>query len=314
MNKDIIIAGAGISALSCAWLLAKKGYTITIVARDFSPDITSDKAAAFWFPYHVRNDRRGINWVKRSYEVYKKLAEDEATGISMKILQKVLRKGMNEDEPEWLEFMPAGSTRKMQRSELPELYEEGYEVLVPLIETQIFLPWLMNGLKQQNVVFKQQTITDLAALLTPGNIVINCTALGSKVLCNDDELVPIRGQVALLAPVKDMVIYLDNETPLYIVPRQDATIIGGTYEAGITEAVTEKETIISITNNAYSVFPQLKQQQVLGSWAGIRPYRPLVRVEKERNSNIIHNYGHGGSGFTLSFGCAEEVVKLVESV
>ena len=77
------------------------------------------------------------------------------------------------------------------------------------------------------------------------------------------------------------------------------------------EEKTETSTIQQILNNAYQVFPELKQQKVIGSWAGLRPYRPTVRVEKE--NNIIHNYGHGGSGFTIAFGCADEVVKMLQA-
>jgi D-amino-acid oxidase len=41
---------------------------------------------------------------------------------------------------------------------------------------------------------------------------------------------------------------------------------------------------------------------------GLRPARPALRLEAERigNATVIHNYGHGGAGFTLSWGCAEE--------
>ena len=312
MANKIIIAGAGISALSCAYLLAKKKmYDITIVAKEFSPNITSNKAAAFWFPYHVRNDKRGIAWVQRSYEFYKEFSKIEATGISIKTLQKFLRKGMAENEPEWLEFMPKGSTRKMEQSELPDLYDEGYEVQVPLIETQIFLPWLMRGLHKMNVLCKSKLITDLTSLTTQADLVFNCTGYGSRQLCNDEMLIPVRGQVGLLSPIENMHIYLDNETPLYLVPRHDAIIVGGTYEEGEELLQTDKATINRLLQNAYNVFPYLQQQKVLGSWAGIRPYRNLVRVEREKNSNIIHNYGHGGSGFTLSFGCAEEAINLM---
>ena len=70
----ITIVGAGISGLATAYALGKQKHTIKIIAKDFTPNITSDRAAAFWFPYHIRNDERGIHWCKHSYEVYKKLS------------------------------------------------------------------------------------------------------------------------------------------------------------------------------------------------------------------------------------------------
>ncbi|MFE3383083.1 FAD-dependent oxidoreductase [Streptomyces anulatus] len=49
--------------------------------------------------------------------------------------------------------------------------------------------------------------------------------------------------------------------------------------------------------------------------AGLRPYRvENVCVEKEYGFNIVHNYGHGGSGFSLSYGCAREAIGLLESM
>ena len=71
--------------------------------------------------------------------------------------------------------------------------------------------------------------------ITGADMIINCSALGAQQLCNDKELIPIKGQVGLLAPVSNFPVFLDNELPLYIVPRKDAIIIGGTYEAGITD-------------------------------------------------------------------------------
>jgi D-amino-acid oxidase len=124
----------------------------------------------------------------------------------------------------------------------------------------------------------------------------------------------VRGQVALLAPRNNLPIYLDNEKPLYVVPRKDAIIVGGTYEERVETETTEPAAIERILKNAFEVFPELKQQEVIGSWAGLRPYRPEVRVEHEKETNVIHNYGHGGSGFTLSFGCAQEVANIVEKI
>jgi len=314
MSKNIAIIGAGISGMSTALLLIEKDHHITVYAKAFSPNITSNRAAAFWFPYHIRNDRRGIRWCQVSYDYYKKLAEQKETGISIRQLIKVLRKGVDEEEPVWIDLMPEGACRIMDKTELPENIVRGYDVTVPLMETQIFLPYLQQQLSEKGVRFIEREIKSFNELTNDHDIVINCSALGSRKLCNDESIIPVRGQVGLLAPKNDMPIYLDNEKPLYVVPRKDAIIVGGTYEERVETETTEPVTIERILNNAYEVFPELKQQQVIGSWAGLRPYRPEVRVEQEKGTNIIHNYGHGGSGFTLSFGCAEEVTNIVENI
>lgn len=311
MNKNIAIIGAGISGMSTAYLLMQKGYSITIYAKAFSPNITSNKAAAFWFPYHIRNDQRGVHWCNTSYEYYKSFATMPETGISMRHLIKVLRENVKDEEPIWIDFMPEGSLRVMAETELQQGVAKGYDITVPLIETQIFLPYLQEQLKQNGVVFIERKINDLKELADDYDIVINCSALGSRKLCNDDKLIPVRGQVALLAPKEGMNLYIDNEKPMYVVPRKDAIIVGGTYEERVETDTTEPLTIERLLNNVYKVFPELKQQEVIGSWAGLRPYRPDVRLEREEGTNIIHNYGHGGSGFTLSFGCAETVRTLV---
>lgn len=303
----ITVIGAGISGLATAFVLKENGHDVKIIAKEFSPNITSNKAAAFWFPYHIRNDERGINWCRRSYEKYKELAHDPSPGVSMQKLLKVVRHGVEEEENTWFSFMPDHSYRVLKDNEVPEGFLIGYDVQVPLIETQIFLPWLMNELKKMDVAIEQKNITSFDEVDT--DIIINCTALGSRELCNDKEVVPIRGQVALLEPGNFSDIFLDNEMPLYIVPRKDAIIVGGTFEEGIDEMVCEPDTLDKILNNAYKVFPELEEKKVIGNWAGLRPYRPLVRVERE--GNIIHNYGHGGSGYTLSWGCAEEVANLI---
>ncbi len=47
-----------------------------------------------------------------------------------------------------------------------------------------------------------------------------------------------------------------------------------------------------------------------------RPFRPAgPRIEAERfgEKTVIHNYGHGGSGWSLSWGCAEAAVALAQN-
>ena len=310
MSKNIAIIGAGISGMATAYMLLAEGHRVTIYSKAFSPDTTSNRAAAFWFPYHIRNDKRGIGWCHTSYECYRAFSTQPATGISMHKLVKVLRKGITEDRPVWIEFMPPGSYRVQAEDELPKGLAKVYEAKVPLIETQLFLPWIQDHLQQKGVAFIEQKIAELEELSGSFDLVINCAALGARKLCDDDKLIPIRGQVALLSPMDGLPIYLDNENILYVVPRKDAIIVGGTYEPGVETEDTEPATIERLLNNAYEVIPSLRNQKVIGSWAGLRPYREDVRVEKEEGKNIIHNYGHGGSGFTLAFGCAKTVAEI----
>ncbi len=314
MGKKTAVVGAGISGLSSVYKLVEAGHQVTVFAKQFSPNVTSNKAAAFWFPFHVRNDKRGIVWSNDSYQFYKTLSQDPASGISIKKLVKMIRAEVTPEEPVWLNYIPKGAWRIMQIEELKPGYGVGYEIDVPLIETQIFLPYLQNILEGKGVIFMEKEVQKLEELSNDFDVVINCSGLGSRELCHDEDLVPVRGQVALLAPKADFKLYIDNENALYVVPRKDAIIVGGTYEQQVFEAATEPKAIENILQKAFDVFPELKQQAVIGNWAGLRPFRENVRLELEEGTNIIHNYGHGGSGFTLSFGCAESVKDLVDKI
>ncbi len=59
--------------------------------------------------------------------------------------------------------------------------------------------------------------------------------------------------------------------------------------------------------------PSLEAAEVLGHWVGLRPGREGIRLELEEigGRTVIHNVGHGGSGLTLAWGCAGDVVKLI---
>lgn len=310
MGKTVAIIGAGISGLSTAYVLANKGFDVTILTKAFSPNITSNKAAAFWFPYHVRGDKRGITWVETSYNYFKEISADEASGISFIKIVKGIKDDVVDDDS-WIDFMPANTCLPVPTELLPNGYSKGFEANVPLVETQIFLPYLQKVLTKKGVGFITKEVTDLQAISTEYDVVINCSGLGARTLCNDEKIFPVRGQVLLLEPGFPDSIFLDNQTPTYIVPRQDATIVGGTYEEHIDTETTEPETLDMLLEKASNVFNELKHRKRIGSWAGLRPFKATVRLEQEDNTNIIHNYGHGGSGFTLSFGCAEAVLQLV---
>jgi D-amino-acid oxidase len=61
---------------------------------------------------------------------------------------------------------------------------------------------------------------------------------------------------------------------------------------------------------------KIERSDVIAQRVGLRPYRRAgIRLESARLGDgrpVIHNYGHGGAGFTLSWGCAEEVCRLAQ--
>ena len=309
MNQQIAIIGAGISGLSTAYTLVNAGYTVTVFAKEFSPNLVSNKAAAFWFPYHVRNDVRAKDWCKFSYSFFEQLIANIATGISMVEIIKAVKPNV-QDEDNWLNYMPENSYSIVPQNKLPNGYAKAYLAKVPLIETQLFLPWLMQELQLLQTNFIQQNIEDIQSIATKFDVVINCTALGAKQLCNDATLVAVRGQVLLYEPDLINQIFIDNQTPSYMVPRKDAIIVGGTYEEGVDSNSVNENDLKIIQAKAEEILPAIQHKKIIGSWAGVRPFRQTVRLEKE--DNIIHNYGHGGSGYTLSFGCANEVLHILQ--
>lgn len=64
-----------------------------------------------------------------------------------------------------------------------------------------------------------------------------------------------------------------------------------------------------ILADATAAMPEIANVEVRDHKVGLRPARPTVRLERE--GRIVHCYGHGGAGVTLSWGCATEVVALV---
>ncbi len=98
----------------------------------------------------------------------------------------------------------------------------------------------------------------------------------------------------------------------YIIPRRDCVVLGGSaephnYNLQIDDALTQ-----AIFDRTQKVDPKIKKSNLVKVETGLRPYRSEIRLEKAQNRNIIHNYGHGGSGFTVSWGCAQKVLEIIE--
>jgi D-amino-acid oxidase len=147
-------------------------------------------------------------------------------------------------------------------------------------------------------------------------VVVNCSGLGARTLASDPEVFPIRGQLVHVDAPAIGEILLDEHGPdglTYVVPRGDHCVLGGTSDPHDDDTAARPEDTAGIVERCARIDPRLRDAPRLAEIVGLRPGRSSVRLEAEprREGLVVHDYGHGGAGVTLSWGCAEEAVELV---
>lgn len=310
---DITVLGAGVIGLTTALKLSEAGHAVTIRTWRIPPDTTSDKAAAFWSPYRIGEEDRTFSWIAETYRTLQDISRIPGSGVSMIPLRKLLKDPTDTSDAWWLKAIPGKQYAPLAIGELPPGYAAGWCVDVPLMETPVYLPFLMDRLRSAGVIIRAgEKIDDFRPLLSTGDMVVNCTGLGSRTLCHDPEVLPVRGQIAVARPFRAQAICVDADTPIYVVPRADGCIVGGTYERDVWDEVPEPDTIRTLLERAPLVMPGLDPGPPLRSYAGLRPYRSTIRLEVDAaEPRLVHHYGHGGAGFTLSWGAAASVAGLI---
>ena len=223
---------------------------------------------------------------------------------------------------------------------------DAYEHLAPTIDTDQAMSWLMEVVKAKGAKLVTETIigdlidqeTELRERFDV-DVIINCTGLAGSELAGDTTCYPIRGGlIRVINDGKDfpkinnaLVIAADGVNEIvFIVPRNDNILLLG----GCTQPhewnldLTLDSPIIKRMRARCEAFlPCLKNARLDPEYPlaqGLRPFRKRnVRVERElrqyvsptgrvSTSRIIHSYGQGGAGWSLSFGCAGDVALLVE--
>jgi len=315
LTREAIVVGCGVSGLTSALRLLESGFTVRVVARERSPHTTSDVAAAVWYPFRCGPPERALGWCRRAFRVLRELARDPATGVTM-VEGIDLSAGGADGSPWWRDAVDAW--RPAEPEELPRGYAAGSVFTAPVVAMPVFLKWLEVRVAALGGTIETRTVTSLDALLLEASAVVNCTGLAARELVRDDDLHPIRGQIVRVAPghARRFVQAGGEPDPLtYVIPRPDCTVLGGTEEAGRFDLDIEPATADAIVARCTRVVPELAGAEVLSHAVGLRPGRSEVRLETVRRPGgvILHNYGHGGGGVTLSFGCAEEVARRAAS-
>lgn len=301
--------------LSCALLLRQAGYPVRICAEHFPPATTSNVAPAFWHPYRVFPADRVQKWATSSYQQFIRLSQDEETGVVRRFAYEWLRKPS--PLPLWHNIVD--DFRLLEPRELSPAYQAGYHYQTFVIETPRYMQWLLQQVKKLGAEFELRKFEHLEIAVSQAPVVINCSGVGAASLVPDTSVVAVRGQVVRVANPGLEHILLDEQHPegtTYMIPRSNDCVLGGTTEEDQWELTVNPATTEAILRRCQVLEPRLKGVNVLDVAVGLRPCRPSVRLESERAENgtfILHNYGHGGGGITLSWGCAQAVVETLEA-
>ena len=300
---QVTVVGAGVIGLVTALTLEEHGHDVRVVAAATGPTTTSAIAGAVWFPYQVGPPDKVPQWAARTAAWLIELAADRDAGIDILTGYEIV------DDPA-LPWWAAATV--VERAPAPVAGRPlAWRFTAPRAEPAHFLPWLAARLRRP---IEHRVVVELAA--EPGDLVIDCTGLAARELAADPAIVPLFGQIVIAEPggVDLAVTVTDDRVPdeiFYCIPRRHELVLGGCsrpWPPGAPPAIDPALTARILRQAAALGLPIGK---VVTVRTGLRPFRPAVRLERE--GRIIHNYGHGGAGFTLCRGCAEAVRDLIRS-
>ncbi len=315
-DKDVLVIGAGVSGLSSAILLGQAGYKVTIWAKELTMETTSSKAAAFWYPYLCDPPDRAIVWSKATYDyLVGHVMHDSGAGVRYMNFTEYLRKPS--PDPWWRAAVEVFERPALK--ELPDGYVDAYKIKAILMDTSLYLPWLLKQAELLDLGIQRRNLQNIDEALAEFDVVINCSGLGARELCEDQSMFPVRGQVLRVKAngFGEQVVADESYDNLsFIIPRCNDVILGGTHQSGDWNLEPNDKDTEDILRKVKQIAPHLSNIKIIEEKVGLRPTRPAVRLEKEERGDkvIIHNYGHGGAGFTLSWGCAQEVVGLLKAL
>jgi glycine/D-amino acid oxidase-like deaminating enzyme len=263
------VLGCGVIGLTTARILQNRGWQVTIYAADLPPATTSNVAGAQWTPTTV------FAWpvVKPDFlETFRKAARIANRQFQLMVGDQYGVRWLDNYDLKHDAQTAGGELDYARRTGIEDLYAN-VETIDPatvpfrgfsnihrfdtmLMEPNTFLPAVQRDFLLQGgsiVVRDFRRPSEIAALHEP--VVCNCTGLGARALFGDDELEPVRGQLTILEP-QPAVNYTYLTGGLYMFPRNDGVLLGGTFDRGNWSATPDLTTQAKILAEHEAIFAQ----------------------------------------------------------
>jgi D-amino-acid oxidase len=298
---NVIVIGGGFIGLTAAVRLAQAGADVQVWSPVGPERTVSAVAAAVWYPTRTDFDARVRAWGRATYDEFTRQARAGVPGLLLRPTRNLEHAG-GDEMPWW-----APPDARIVAGTGP--YRREIRFTAPLAEPAVYLPWL-----ESQVTVRRRAVRRLSDALAEAPVVVNATGLAAGRLAGDDAVYPARGQIVLVRnPGLDTSVRAEasraDGMPAYVHPRTGDVVLGGTFEVGATGLEPDPATRDAIVARCTALVPELAGAPILGEKVGLRPCRrggPRV----ERDGAVVHAYGHGGAGMTLSWGTADEVTRL----
>ncbi|XP_058800622.1 D-aspartate oxidase [Phymastichus coffea] len=325
----IAVLGGGCVGLTTALQLQenlRNSTQIDVIAEDFGHTTSHVAAGIFRVSSTFSGPSENITkkWITDSYNYYEAIsrssegADAGVTSISGYMYSNNSPKFVRN---EWMENL-VPIYRQATESELKLVggsWKYGAFLATLLTQPNQYLPWARAKLQENGATLIEKPVDSLKKLFEYYDLIINCTGLGARTLCNDNKMIPIKGHVwKVRTPWLKTFFYGELDT--YIIPGADGiTTLGGNREFECDDLRICPYQMAAIRERCEKLIPSLKKAKVVGQKTGLRPYREGgVRVEAERvwhgpyKAIVVHNYGHGGYGICMAPGTSKYVVELAK--
>ncbi|MEK6702689.1 MAG: FAD-dependent oxidoreductase [Planctomycetota bacterium] len=305
--SQVSVVGGGIIGLTSALALQDAGFDVTLLADRPGLESVSGVAGALWHPFRCAPPALVSRQAALTRAWYNQLAQEHpSAGVDILDLYELRD---TEETPWWSADTP--DLRPMHSGFPGGDALIAWHVKAPRAEPGLLIPWLESLLIRPIVRRKVLSFQSV-----PGDLVVNCTGLGARSLLHDPDLQAIFGHVVVVEPGDiDPGVSISRSWPddsvFYSIPRRSEVVLGGCVEPcsddrPLIPSPATRDAILLRARQA-----GLRPGRVIREACGLRPFRTSIRVQRE--GRVIHNYGHGGAGYTLCWGSALDVVRLALS-
>jgi glycine/D-amino acid oxidase-like deaminating enzyme len=271
-TRQAAVIGCGVVGLSTARLLQQRGYTVTIYAKAMPPDTTSNVAGGLWDPVTIYDHQHVTPEFRRqfaeagrfAFRRYESLV-GEAYGVRWLPLYSLSRDSAHQPPPPESPYSEIESlypdSRQLSRAKHPFDVPFVYRRYSMLIEPAIYLNALLRDFltaKGNLIVREFRDTRELASLSE--SLLFNCTGLGSRELFHDDELIPVKGQLLFLLPQPEIDYMTVGPGDIYMFPRRDGVLLGGSHERGVWDTEVDPATTDRILSENAALFASLRQR------------------------------------------------------